>query len=363
MPAISATKRIRLQPRQIARSAGSREGQAHGRAAGSPAHGFLSQFFLPLYEPGKAGQDTEQEYFASLQIVQELQGTQAIDISGKPFPYNVLLSHWDTERQLNRQPIPTDLLIVRDGQDKVKLATRQEFSPGHTLYYIPVMPLFRLLRDKQRKACAELLLSVIGYLYHEARIPYYRDEQSYLYYHYECNKEWLMECKADYDLAEYEENMSDVWRNEYCGDVIERKVYHRYQLEHFRNRLDRFKPKDALERDCLRVANDAWDLWQAFPGHTVFQHVPDIHPDDEDDIASFEPYVSFVGDCEGWLYDNVEGAVSDTLNEYMDAALPGRVEVFDDPAAGRATGLEFEYQLFELILNLATILLNMPCKN
>jgi hypothetical protein len=365
MQTISATQHIYPKPRQITRCTGGKKRQADACSAQRTADDFLNHRFLPLYAPEAdmpPAQEVETDYFSSLKILTDLQHIAPMDVSGKPYPYNILLSHWDSKRKLNRQPIDTGLHIIYDDHDRVRLATKQEFEPGHTLYYIPVMPLFRFMRVRERKACAELLLSVMAYLYHEVRVPYYRDEGSYLYYHYECNKDWLMECAGDYDLEEYDENMCDIWQAEYCGDEMERKIYNRYQLEHFEERLNRFKPKDALEREALRVAADAWLLWHDHPAATVFRFVRETDPDDDNeyDIASFEAYVSFVGDCKGWLYENIERGISDELNEYAETALPCRVQVFDDPQAGPATGLEFEYRLFDLILNLATILQDLP---
>ena len=97
---------------------------------------------------------------------------------------------------------------------------------------------------------------------------------------------------------------------------------------------------------------------QDYPDATVFRNVAAIDPDDE--IASFEPYVSFVGDVEGWLYDNVERGISDELNEYSETAEPCKVQIFDAPKADRATGLDFEYRLFELICELTTVLTELP---
>lgn len=363
MQALRTTPSIRKRTGQIAGSAGSAQGQTDGRSLERTADGFLSHRFLPLYAPENSlpeQHEVEMGYFSSLSILSKATGMEPMDVTGLTYPYNILISHWDMRRKLNRQPIETGLHIIRDENERVRLATKQEFEPGHTLYYIPVMPLLQLFRNRERKACAELLLSVMAYLYHEVRIPYYRDESTYLFYQYECNKEWLMECAGDYDLEEYEENMSDIWKNEYCGDEMERKIYNRYNLEHLHERVNRFQPKDGIERDALRVASEAVELWRDFRGQTVFRYVAEIHPDNEDEIAPFEPYVSFVGECGGWLYDNVERGVSDWLNEFGDSVVPRRVQVFDDPEAGRATGLEFEYRLFELILNLSTLLQDLP---
>jgi hypothetical protein len=298
-------------------------------------------------------------YYGSLSILGKLHGMTMAEFKEMPYPYNVLLSHWEAKRKLNRQPIETTLHIVQDDNERVRLATKQVFEAGHTLYYIPVMPLFRLLRIKGQKSCAELLLSVMAYLYHNVQIPYYRDSNSYLFYQYECNKEWLMECASDYEGDEYEENMSDVIKNEYVGDEMERKLFNRYQLEHFEERLNAFLPASEFQRDALQVAGEAFELMQTYPEATVFRHVAEVDPyDDDDEVASFEPYVSFVGDVDGWLYDNIERGVSDELNNYCQTAQPCKVQIFDDPEAEKATGLDFEYRLFELICDLTTLLTN-----
>lgn len=318
---------------------------------------------MPLYSPDRQlppASEVQIGYYSSLSLLGKLHGFAPAEYEDKAYPYNILLSYRDTKRRLNRQPIETALHIVRDNNERVRVATKQVFEAGHTLYYVPVMPLFRLLRMPEQKACAELMLSVYAYLYHTVQIPYYRDASTYLFYHYECNKEWLMECAGDYEGDEYEENMSDIWRNEYVGDVIERKIYNRYQLEHFGERLTAFNPNGLFQRDCLRVATEAWDLMQAYPDATVFRNVIELEPKQEDEVASFDRYVSFVGDVDGWLYDNIERGISDELNEYGETQLPCKVQVFDDPEAEKATGLDFEYRLFDLICEITTTLTNLP---
>jgi hypothetical protein len=361
MQTLSAVKRIRTEPRQIAGGTGSEKGQSPLCSCQPVADGFLNHNFLPRYQPEATmlqAHEVEMGYFSSLAILSKVHGIEPMDVRGKPYPYNVLLSHWDMKRKLNRQPIETGLHIVQDDNERVRLATRQVWKIGHTLYYIPVMPLFKLLRIKERKATAELLLSVMAYLYHEAGIPYYRQESSFLHYHYQMNKDWLEDCKDEYDDDEYQKNASDILKTEYCGDVMERRIYNRYQLEHFTERLDAYKPGNGLERDCLRVAADAFGLMREYPGHTVFRHVAEPEPDDES--ACFEAYVSFICKTDGWFYENVERGVSDELNEYADTTQPCVIQVFDDTEAKRKEGLEFEYRLFELISDLTTILFDLP---
>ena len=305
-------------------------------------------------------QDVEIAYYSSLRLLTQSHGIEVNEHKDKAYPYNILLSYWESTRALNRQPIETTLHIVRDDSERVRVATKQVFEAGHTLYFVPVMPLFRLFLMQEQKRCAELLLSVFAYLYHEVQIPYHRDVSSYLFYQYDIHKDWLLDCAGDYEREEFEANMSEIIKNEYVGDEMERKIHNRYQLAHFGERLSAFRPKTLFERDALRVATEAWELWQDYPDATVFRNVSDIDPYECDEIASFDRYVSFVGDVDGWLYTNIERCISDELNEYGETQQPCKVQVFDDPEADKATGLEFEHRLFDLICELTTLLTNLP---
>src|ERR1700761_8755511 len=197
MQALQSTPSICGESRQVARCAGSTQGQANGCSFGQFADGFLSHSFLPLYQAGQQiplRKDIELGYYSSLSILGKLHHMEMEKFADKPYPYNVLLSFWDAKKKLNRQPIYTTLHIVRDDHERVRIGTKQQFETGHTLFYIPVMPLFRLFRMREQKVCAELMLSVYAYLYHIVQIPYYREVSSYMFYHYECTKEWLAEC-------------------------------------------------------------------------------------------------------------------------------------------------------------------------
>ena len=68
---------------------------------------------------------------------------------------------------------------------------QERYNTGAMLYYIPVIPLYQMLRNKRRNKTGLLLLSVCTYLYRIADIPYYRQEGSYLYWIYEMLTEWL----------------------------------------------------------------------------------------------------------------------------------------------------------------------------
>jgi hypothetical protein len=354
MQTLSTVRNIRRKPQPAARCTGGikRQGQI---SPGTPgADGFLNHSFLPLcHKAGKlpAQEPTEADYYKSATELCKLHGFQQLDVTGLAYPYNILLAQRDIKNKLNRQPYETELFITKGQADKkITLATKQVYEVGQTLYYIPVIPLYRFLRHKENKACGELFLGVMSYLYREAGIPYYRDEGNYMYDEYEYNREYYLECIENAG-DEYEEDCKDILKNEICGDIMHRKIYSPYHLDHFAETIERFEPKNVFDEECLLVAKDAFALYLDFPKNSVFQHIQEP----EDEAATPETYISFIGDDKGWIYDNIERSVNELLGNYAEMALPVRVQVFDGTAIGVET-LEFEYRLFELIANLCNIL-------
>jgi hypothetical protein len=362
MQTLSTVRNIRRKSQPAARYAGGLKRQGQISTPATCADGFLSHSFMPLYH--KAGkvppqEPSETDYYQSTNELCSLHGFQPMDVTGMAYPYNILLSHRDIENKLNRQPYETELLITRGHNDKkIALATKQVYEVGNTLYYIPVIPLYRFLSSKENKASGELLLAVMSYLYREAGIPYYRDEGSYMYDEYEYNREYYLECMENAGGDEYEEDIKDILKNEICGDIMHRKIYSPYHLEHFAQTIGRFKPNNALEEECLLVARDAFALFRDFPKSSVFQHI-EAPENEEDEVATPEIYISFIGDDKGWVYDNIERSVNEVLGNYAEMALPIRVQVFGGTANG-IESLEFEHRLFDLIIDLCNILYGLP---
>lgn len=278
----------------------------------------------------------------------------------KPYPYNILLSYWQVKRLCLPQP-DTSLYILSQDDGVVTLATQQVFETGTCLYFIPVLPLQRLLSDRKRRQAAELLLSVFSYLYHVAGVPYYRDNSSALCYYYDMIAEWVLD-----DPDSYEENERVRWSAElnraaHWGDTIFRKLFSRVQLERFAARLDKFLPRDEPEQDCLTVARAFYALWQAYPQATIFRNmsVGATTEEDEEGCIHAEQYVSFVADTEGWLYEQISETLNTEFNECSTMEQPTILNVHD----GRQTeerSLDFEQRLFPLIDDLCTLLNNLP---
>jgi hypothetical protein len=360
MQTISSIRKILRKPQRTTRHTDGTKGQGKVSPLASCADGFLNHRFMPLCEPGKELREqerTETEFFKSADNLCQLHGFVQSGFKLMPYPYNILLTHRDLQTKLNRQPYDSELYITCGWLDHaVTLATKQIYEVGNTLYYIPVIPLFRFLRHKKNKASGSLLLTVMSYLYREAGIPYYRDEDNYMFCEYEANKEYFLECMNE-SPDEYEEDISDIIRNDICGDIMHRKIHNRYHLDNFSKTIERFKPQNAFDEECLLVAKGALALYLEFPNSSVFQHIEE--PEDMDEVATPETYISFIGDGKGWVYETIERQINDYLGNFAEMVLPTCVQVFDGTTTEQRT-LEFEYRLFELITDLCNILFELP---
>lgn len=363
MQTISATRRMGRKRRQIARCTGDKKEQEQFRTLGTVTDGFLRHQFLPLFEQGEKLPDPKQTqtgFFNSLSILTGQYGLEVMDIENKPYPYNILLMHSYVQKQLRKLGQDIELSIVQEDKGTVKLATNHSYSTGNTLYYIPVLPLYRLLQNKKHKQTAELLLSVFAYLYHIAGIPYYRENNSYLFYQYECMEEWLIDDLESYETKEGNSEISEFNEATYYGDVMLRKIYNPYHLNCFEQRIENYKPINSFQIDCLSVAKKALALLLEYPDYTIFHNTSNREFEYDDGVIKAEQYISFIADSEGQLYDNIARVVNDEFNEYSEMEEPTLLQMYDSENQLFNKGLDFEYRLFPLLNDLCTLLNNMP---
>ncbi len=285
---------------------------------------------------------------------------EPMQTKGFGFPYNITLSMWDMEAKVKCiNPNWDGYKLVQDTK-KNFLVTEERYNTGTTLYYIPVVPLFRMLYDKKRKHAAQLLLSVCSYLYHIADIPYYRQEDSYLYWLYETHKDWMEQDEETDDTQTY---LSDFIRAEYVGDRIEQKLFNRNNLTFFEHRLNHFKSHTPFEQECWQVANNAFALYTEFPTASIFRNAPmteqDPYNDEgyENETIGMEKYISFIADTKGWLYESLSDSINNEFNEYGTTDEPTIRKNFDGSKVTQ-DNLDFENRLFALMDDLCTVLCN-----
>lgn len=358
--------------RPPARCTGGKAGQKEFLSTGGFADGFLRHQFLPRFaeRPGLP-EDTgiTKGVLNSLCLASGHLPFTMPDVSDKAYPYNILLAHWSVQQQLRRRDKDAELFIVADEQQNYKIATKQTAKRSYSLYYIPVLPLYRLLQSREDKQGAKLLLSVFSYLYHIARIPYYRDEDTFLFYHYEIMEEWLTEEDGSIDQADLEYNRRALHAASHGGDVIGRIIYNLKLLQQFGECISATIPANTFETACLKVAETAFNLWRDFPEGHLFNHLHDNNENDEDDEADggdydntirVDEYVHFIADTESSLYDSLQQNIDAELNEKMYWQEHALFSVYDDTFSPLADTLDYENRLFRLLDELAYLLNELP---
>jgi hypothetical protein len=378
MQTLSGITSVQQGLRQVTRCEGSQTEQTPVSPCGFTADGFLNHCFLPLYEQAAELPDlkeVEKGVFNSLSILEKQYDIQVMDVSDKPYPYNILLAYWNAEQQVCKGKSYTELFIISDDAENVKLATKEYVATGHTLYYIPVLPLYRLLKSGKDKRSAELLLSVCAYLYHITGVPYYRDEDSYLFYHYEILEDWIENDLDQMDERDINFERSALRSANYYGDIVQRKLFNKYHLEHFAERVQQFRAHSPFTEECLKLATNALALWASFPDGFLFRHINDSFPekeesseedDDEyneeerDSTILLSEIVHFIAENEGSLYDSLAEMVNSEFNEKGSTQEPVLVKFYDQQLDGNTDTLDFERRLFDLIDNLCILLNDLP---
>ena len=337
----------------------SAERQAEVRTDSNATNGILKCTFLPKLKTAKsvqACQKTERDFHKSLSKLAEHHSIEPMQTQDFEFPYNIVLSMWDMETKVKRTNINWEGFKLIQDSKKTYFTSEERYNTGTTLYYIPVVPLFQILKDQKRKKTAQLLLSVCSYLYHIAQIPYYRQEESYLYWLYEMMNDWV---EQDEETAETETNKRELRNAEYIGDKVEQKLFNLINLKVFEKRLNRFKSVDTFDSECWKIARNAFALYTEYPSENIFRNATlpekDPYDNDENEIIGMEKYISFIADTRGWLYESFSDTINNEFNEYGAMEEPTISKRFDGSEIP-TTDLDFENRLFDLLNDLSGLL-------
>lgn len=361
-PPIGRVRRVDATPQRRRRS---KQRQTEIRTRGNAADGFLKCTFLPKLRVDetaracKKSEDTERDFYQSLSLLAKHYGIEPMQTRQFPQPYNMALAISDMEEKLKQQVLGFQRIGVVQENGKIFLLSEERHNTGTTLYYIPVLPLFKMLKDPKRKKAAQLLVSVCSYLYHITDIPYYRQECSYLFWMYEMHRDWVEQDEETEDTHVYLRELSKAGL---IGDLVEQKLYNRMNLQWFGQRLDRFESGDAFDRDCLMVGRNALALYTDYPSASIFRNAP-MHKqepydvDYADETIGMEKYISFISDTEGWLYECIQDSINTEFNEYGALEVPTICKRFDGSDI-TTVNLDFEFRLFALLDDLCTVLYN-----
>lgn len=336
------------------------------------SNGFLKATFLPklkedetvtTQQNGRKITKTERDFYQSLSQLSEHYDIHPMPIQDFEYPYNIALSLFDVEKQLKNKIKNWDNIRLIQKENKTYFISEERCNSGSTLFYIPVIPLYKMLKNKQRKKSAQLLLSVCAYLYRNADIPYFRQENSYLYWNYEMLNDWIEE---DEEIDENHLYKKELQQAEIIGDLMEQKISHRKNLEIFGKRLEKFKPKDDFDEECFQLSKKAFQLYNDYPEECYFRnaHFNNVPKQenreeeegyDEETVISMDKYVSFFADDKGWVYQNLIDCVNNEFNEYAELQEPMIFKAFNGNDITK-NNLDFENRLFEILIQLSTLL-------
>ena len=338
----------------------STERQAEIRTNSNATNGILKCRFLPKLKTAhsvQACQKTERNFYNSLSKLAEHYSIEPMTTQVYNFPYNMVLGMWDIDTKMKRIHRNWDSLHLLQDSKKTILQSEERYDTGTTLYYIPIVPLYRMLQDKKRKKTAQLLLSVCSYLYHIADIPYYRQEDSYLYWIYEMHNDWI---EDDDEREENEMQKSELRKAEQIGDKIEQKLFNRINLKVFEQRLKSFKSRNSFDHECWQLACDTFALYKEYPNERIFRNAPfseqDPYENDyENQSIGMEKYISFCAESKGWLYESVTDCINNEFNEYGKIDEPIICKTFDGRELNQ-TNLDFENRLFNVLDKLSGLL-------
>ncbi len=358
VPTVGRVRNMDATPKGCIRN---QKGQAKATPAVHVANGFLKTRFLPRLEKEETVQATtrtaklERDFYKSLSQLSQHYGLIATDTSQFVYPDNIRLSLWDTKRQLRKKvPCFEDLKIV-GAEKKLYLQTEERCNIAHTLYYIPIVPIYLLLKKKQSKNVAKLLLSVCSYLYRIVGIFHYRDEHSYLSWQYEMIAEWVAH---DEDGESSEGYTRELDRASWVGEVMQKKIGNIKNLEYFEKRIGYFKCKTQSDRDYFRVATEAYALFTQYPDTNCYRHATpcDVYDEDDDyDVVTMNNVISFCAETRGVIFDTLISSVNTELGEYGDAEEPAITKRFDGSEVENRN-LDFENRLFTLLDDLVYLL-------
>ena len=361
-PTIGRIYRMDKTPKRHQRNT---EGQTEIRSCATTTDGFLKSTFLPkLKAENRVEQDgdnsikIEKDFYQSLSQLVEHYRLNPISTRHFGYPYNMALAIDDIQKQLKNKVRDWEEIRLIEEKGKTYFTSEERYNTGAILYYIPIVPLYRLSKNPKRKQAVQLLQSVCSYLYQIAEIPYYRKQNSYLFWMYDMVEEWLT---SDDENGEKQIHLSEIKQAEQIGDFMEQKIYNQYNLIRFKDFLKNFKAKDRFDNDCFMLARKIFSLYQQYPNATIYQNLQQNTEEDYEyeieTTVSIDKYISFCAKGKGLLFQTLFEAVNSEFQECTTMEEPIVIKTFDGSNITN-NNLDFENRLFPLIEELIYILNN-----
>ena len=367
-PTIKRICRLDETPERCERNT---KGQTEISSNKPTSNGFLKCTFLPKLKENDLQKSTsseqtliqnqrknikrERDFYQSLSLLAEHYNLNIKSTKEFEFPYNIALALDDVQKQLKNKVRNWEGIRLIEEKGKTYFTSEERYNTGSILYYIPILPLYRLSKNIKRKNAVKLLKSVCSYLYHIAEIPYYRQRESYLFWMYEMVSEWMISDEENEEMQTY---LSEIKKAEQIGDFMEQKIYNQHNLSRFKDHLKTFKAKDQFDNDCFTLASKIFSLYEQYPNDRIFRNAQFKAETNEfysDGIISMDKYVSFCSEAKGMMFQTLFETVNSEFNECTVMEEPIIIKKFDGSNT-TDKNLDFENRIFPLIEELIYIL-------
>ncbi|GAA3989789.1 hypothetical protein GCM10022210_48960 [Mucilaginibacter dorajii] len=301
----------------------------------------------------------EAEFFRSLANLCTVYDLPVPDVSDIAFPQNVTIAYMQVKEALKLKDKSADCIIIKDSAHSATLAVLKSFDTGHCLYYIPVRPLWNLVRTARQQPLAEMLLSVYAYLYQIARLPYYTESDSYLSGEYAMLQQWIDEAddEGDEEQQYREEQTEAMDLLNYAGDRLVTLIRDNNYLLKWEANIQAYRQSGDWDLETESLADQFLTLFKEYPHRTLFDNIHDelIAPEETERVR-MEQYVSFYWSSNDCFYDMLFDTINNEFQECGVTDEPTAVQLLDTPQPRILNSLDFEKRLFDLIDKLCGIL-------
>ena len=343
--------------RQVTRPVGDQKRQKKTCTPSADRNGFLRHVFSPVINgyPVEISDRVcvEREFFSSAENLCNFYGIAPANFPLSVYPENIAQSIKDLKQKLEGVDKNLELIVAHDEQHVARIAVKKSFNTKTTLYYLPVEPLYELLQDGKRIKTAELLLSVLAYLYQIGGIPYHGEQRTYLSSIYDMIYDWSNEEECFEDEKEQQYILDHIKlireRSKWLLEKLNKKVH----LQKFEKRINGFRPCSELEQELLALAKQAYSLHCDFPDCSVIDRIDRGLFDQDENYDSCrvyaENYLSFIWSFNDCLYDQLMETVNSELQEYNEIDEPTTIQFFDTPQVSEVHDHTFEIRFFDLL--------------
>jgi hypothetical protein len=284
------------------------------------------------------------------------------EVTDLPYPLNIHAAFVPLKQQLERAQPALSLAIVQTNEGITTLATAKEVDLQGCLYYIPLLPIFRLLRRKKARQVAPILLGIAACIRQKMAIPSYSDWGSYMANVHGILEQWVDDMDGEREEKEAAEYYREFRRAEKVGYYMQRKLRQPVRITKMAAQFETFVPAGLWETRLQELAVYFLQLDRAFPNRCLFEEIPTGFLDEEardEDRVSKEQYFSLVYDHYSWLGEEVNDYVETSLQECPVIDAPVTVQYFDAPQPVERHDPTYEVTCLRLLNEFACLLNNI----